>query len=227
MNIPPTSGNCRLDPDKVDALQTTFDILCTGWKDATSVDIYYQYQALVPRGGVNDGSSSNATGVKELALLPRSKRKAELRGSTMPLPEDGGLGYNATIVVLVSDDEGSESRVELPLQVFDAYSQLSPDEQGAVLESAFEDGVVVALQRGDSLTALSTISTVANAQNQVSQVRQRQLGITSRRLASGVAAKDLLQTLKAATQATILDGSTLEMVIQALSSVTVLRDEFK
>jgi hypothetical protein len=207
---------------------TLLHIICTGWKDASSVDIYYQYQALVPRGGANDGASSNATGVKELALLPRSKRKAELRGSTMPLPGDGGLSYNATIVVLVSDDEGSESRVELPLQVFDAYSQLSPDEQGAVLKSAFEESVVVALQRGDSLTALRTLSTVANAQNQVSQARRRQhWSTTSRRLASGVAAKDLLQTLKVATQAIVLDASTLEMVIQALSSVTVLRDEFK
>jgi hypothetical protein len=226
MNIPPISGTCRLEPDSVNALQTKFDIVCSGWKDATSIDIYYQYQALLPSGGVND-ATSDVTGTKELALLPRSKRKAELRGITMPLPEDGGLGYNATIVVLVSDDEGSESRVELPLQVFDAFAQLSADEQGAVLESAYADGVVVALQRGDSLTALSSVSTVSDAQNQLLINRRRRLGSsTSRRLASGVAAKELLQALKAATQSTILDASTLEMVIQALSSVTVLRDEF-
>ena len=48
VNFPPSSGTCAVEPQSGLALQTQFGVVCSGWKDDTSTDLFYEYIALVP-----------------------------------------------------------------------------------------------------------------------------------------------------------------------------------
>jgi hypothetical protein len=50
VNFPPSSGTCTVEPQSGLALQTQFGVICSGWKDDTSTDLFYEYIALSPVG---------------------------------------------------------------------------------------------------------------------------------------------------------------------------------
>jgi hypothetical protein len=173
VNFPPSSGTCAVEPQSGLALQTQFAVVCSGWKDDISTDLFYEYIALVP---VSDDESAGVTiftnegggvagfdGFAQTTLFPRSSRKTELKGVKMPLPTDGATAYEATILVRISDESGAFTDKKMLISVTDPFAGLTAAEQDAIIQQEFEDNVVVALQKGDSSTALSSISNIAVA----------------------------------------------------------------
>jgi hypothetical protein len=224
VNYPPSSGSCLCEPPTGFALETDFNIICSGWKDDASPTIFYEYVARVPIEQDGYGAAGTGIGWKEFSLLPRTSRKSELRGVRMPLPEDSN-GYNVTVLVLVSDDTGATTVVELAMNVQDPFLGLSEDAQDELLAKQFDENVVTALQKGDTSTALSSISNIAQANSRTAASRRRRLGEEDGSTDADAAAA-LLNVLEEATNSMLLNAENLVLVIQTLSDVTSLRSGF-
>ncbi len=143
--------------------------------------------------------------LSQISLLP------EVSGVIFPLPVTRGENYTAMIVVSVSDRalNGAVVEEQVAVEIADAFSSLTGEEQQGLLYQQFEDGVVKSLRRGDSVTALRTISNIATAQ-----------------ASSGTRGRQLLRAVQEASALMFIDSASVEIVIRALADVTLLRNDF-
>ena len=170
------------------------------------------------------GGVAGFDGFAQTTLFPRSSRKTELKGVKMPLPTDGATAYEATILVRISDESGAFTDTTMLISITDPFAGLTAAEQDAIIQQEFEDNVVIALQKGDSSTALSSISNIAVASSRETTGRRyRRYLVQGENAAEALA---LLSALEMAASGVVLNAENVVVVIQALSDVCRLRDAF-
>jgi hypothetical protein len=172
----------------------------------------------------NEGDGFVPAVLAQTTLFPRSSRKTELKGVKMPLPTNGATAYDATILVRISDESGAFTDTEMLISVSDPLASLTAAEQDAIMQQEFEDNVVIALQKGDSGTALSSISNIAVGSTRETTGRRYRRHLDQGKNAAEPLA--LLNALEVAASGIVLNAENMVVVIQALSDVCRLRDAF-